>query len=346
MAENKIIYEKQYTRDFSIIMEEAWDYALTTGMEKRLGIKNTAGTYNVYYISDGVVEVWGSVEGSNWLLAEVLRKNKKNNKLIPTTLEWYNQLVESLNPIFKKGCVETIEELRVFLDQLYEAMVGFAIIYHTALDKRSPKAAYELALRMREEDILFDSSDKVIRASLLHIDPSLKGYETVILRKDVDTTIPNKQILVERKKHFVVIPGVVEEVITLQEFSAKNPEYTFIFDVVKESAEKELIGQIAFQGKVEGRVRIMKRKEQIHDMQEEEILVSPMTTPDFLPAMKKAAALVTDEGGITCHAAIVSRELQKPCVIGTKIATQVLHDGDLVEVDADKGIVKILEKHD
>ena len=56
--------------------------------------------------------------------------------------------------------------------------------------------------------------------------------------------------------------------------------------------------------------------------------------------MKKAAAFVTDGGGILCHAAIMARELKKPCVIGTKIATQVLKDGDLVEVDADKGIVR------
>lgn len=69
-----------------------------------------------------------------------------------------------------------------------------------------------------------------------------------------------------------------------------------------------------------------------------------MTTPDFVPAMKKAAAVITDEGGITCHAAIMSRELGIPCVIGTKIATKVLRDGDLVEVDAEKGVVRILKK--
>jgi pyruvate,water dikinase len=58
--------------------------------------------------------------------------------------------------------------------------------------------------------------------------------------------------------------------------------------------------------------------------------------------MKKAAAIVTDDGGITCHAAIVARELGKPCVIGTKIATQVFRDGDIVEVDADHGVVKLI----
>lgn len=69
-----------------------------------------------------------------------------------------------------------------------------------------------------------------------------------------------------------------------------------------------------------------------------------MTSPWYLPAMKKATAIVTDEGGITCHAAIVSRELKKPCIIGTKIATKVLKDGDLVEVDANKGIVRIIKQ--
>jgi pyruvate,water dikinase len=69
-----------------------------------------------------------------------------------------------------------------------------------------------------------------------------------------------------------------------------------------------------------------------------------MTTPDFLPAMQRAAAFVTDEGGIMCHAAIVARELKKTCIIGTKIATQVLHNGDLVEVDAEEGVVRIISK--
>ena len=66
-----------------------------------------------------------------------------------------------------------------------------------------------------------------------------------------------------------------------------------------------------------------------------------MTRPEFAPAMKNAVAVITDEGGITCHAAIVSRELKVPCVIGTKIATKILHDGDEVEVKADHGLVRI-----
>ena len=70
------------------------------------------------------------------------------------------------------------------------------------------------------------------------------------------------------------------------------------------------------------------------------ILVASMTTPELLPAIKKAAAIVTDEGGITSHAAIVSTEMHKPCIVGTKIATKVFKDRDFVEVDAEEGIAR------
>lgn len=68
-----------------------------------------------------------------------------------------------------------------------------------------------------------------------------------------------------------------------------------------------------------------------------------MTSPDYILAIKKAGAIVTDEGGLTCHVAIVSRELGIPCVIGTKTGTKMLKTGDKIEVDAEKGIVKKTE---
>lgn len=117
----------------------------------------------------------------------------------------------------------------------------------------------------------------------------------------------------------------------------------FIKDTFPPVADtKELRGTVASPGRAQGRVRLILSENQIEHLVEGEVLVTSMTDPDMVPAMKKAAAIVTDEGGITCHAAIVSRELGKPCVIGTKIGTKVLKDGDLVEVDATKGIVKKL----
>lgn len=106
----------------------------------------------------------------------------------------------------------------------------------------------------------------------------------------------------------------------------------------------ELKGQTACRGCVRGTVRVVSDPHNNRGFQDGDVLVTSMTRPEFVPIMKRAGAVVTNEGGITCHAAIVSRELSIPCIIGTKVATQVLHDGDLVEVDADNGIVRILER--
>lgn len=103
-------------------------------------------------------------------------------------------------------------------------------------------------------------------------------------------------------------------------------------------------GNTAFSGKVRGLVKVVLTSEEIKKVKRGDILVAVMTFPHFIAAMEKASAFVTDEGGILCHAAIVAREMNKPCIIATKIATKVLKDGDEVEVDANKGMVRILKK--
>ena len=107
----------------------------------------------------------------------------------------------------------------------------------------------------------------------------------------------------------------------------------------KDVRKDELHGITAYPGKVIGRVRI------IHDyrnsfLRKGEILVTGMTDPNFLPIIQKASAVVADNGGMLSHAAIAAREMKKPCVVGTKFATQIFKDGDMVEVDAGKGVVR------
>ena len=106
----------------------------------------------------------------------------------------------------------------------------------------------------------------------------------------------------------------------------------------------ELIGQTASPGKARGVVKIIEVVKDMPKMKQGDIMLSETTYPALVSAMKKAAAIVTNVGGLTCHAAIVARELKIPCVVGTKIATQILKDGDRVEVNADEGIVKIIKR--
>ena len=114
---------------------------------------------------------------------------------------------------------------------------------------------------------------------------------------------------------------------------------------------KEINGVSASPGRAEGEIAVVKEGnfEQLSKwskkFKEGQILVTEMTQPNMLPIMRKSCAIITDEGGLTSHAAIISREFGIPCIVGTHKATKVLKDGDLVKVDANKGTIRILKKN-
>lgn len=157
------------------------------------------------------------------------------------------------------------------------------------------------------------------------------------------TLLQVKESINRRKNQYYVI------------FSDKNKNYIICenikdINILKdimlpnvEAENKEIKGDIANPGKVRGKAKVILNIEDFHKMNSGDILVTTMTTPDFVILMQKSSAIVTEIGGLLSHAAIVSRELKKPCIIGTKIATKVIKDGDLVEVDADKGTVRIIK---
>lgn len=118
-----------------------------------------------------------------------------------------------------------------------------------------------------------------------------------------------------------------------------------LFDkLVKKEESNEVKGTVANLGRAKGVVKVLDSPRDIAKMNKGDILVASGTTPDYVPAMKIAGAIVTNEGGITSHAAIVSRELGVPCIIGTRNATKILKDGDIVEVDAENGVVKVIKQ--
>src|SRR3989344_803574 len=117
-------------------------------------------------------------------------------------------------------------------------------------------------------------------------------------------------------------------------------------EFIEENTEniKMLSGDCATPGRVRGSVAIVNMVADMAKMKNGNILVSTATSPNLVPAIKQAAAIITNAGGITCHAAIISRELNIPCIVGTRIATKVLANGDIVDVDATHGKVTIIKK--
>ncbi len=128
-----------------------------------------------------------------------------------------------------------------------------------------------------------------------------------------------------------------------------------VSEFIRDSSEKtkEVRGTIANRGMAQGRIKVIPSDyysdfsilaKLFSEMGEGDILIAETTSPELMPACKKAGAIVTDQGGLLSHAAIVSRELNIPCIVGTGNATEIFKNGDLVEVDGEKGIVKILNK--
>ena len=134
------------------------------------------------------------------------------------------------------------------------------------------------------------------------------------------------------------------ETVWSQKNKEKDSDDSGDENVVAEADAKVVVrGLPASPGLASGVVHVIDDPKDIDQFKQGEVLVTLMTSPDWVPAMKKAAAIITNNGGMTCHAAIVSREMQIPCIVGTEsrqtTATEVLKDGDVVTVDAKNGVV-------
>lgn len=149
--------------------------------------------------------------------------------------------------------------------------------------------------------------------------------------------LPGRQLLTKRQNGFAIFYlNGREKIIVGADFKKLKRQIT------AKLASSAIKGTSAYPGITKGRVKIIFDPAKAKDFKQGDILITGMTRPEFLPIMKKAAGFITDAGGILSHAAIVAREMKKPCIVGAEVATKVFKDGDMVEVDANKGIVRKL----
>lgn len=222
------------------------------------------------------------------------------------------------------------------------------------LPKISPDLLNRLKKGREATAELYPKVEKVIETAVKSIGKNKKlNFDSKLLKylslREMDVYLAKKRIskakveeLIKRRKgYFYLYIGNKKQEYILTDKKSLGVIYDK-FLKIKENGETELIqGRSVYPGKIRGIV--YKSIGRIKMLERKFVLVASMTHPKDIALIKKSSAIVTDEGGILSHAAIISRELQKPCVIGTKIATKVLKDGDKVEVDANKGIVRKLK---
>ncbi|HLD62279.1 MAG TPA: phosphoenolpyruvate synthase [Candidatus Norongarragalinales archaeon] len=153
--------------------------------------------------------------------------------------------------------------------------------------------------------------------------------------QDIEFAFEGKNIFIVQSRAITTLKNKgIETAKTLFENAPQNAS------VSAHGTGKVLLqGLPASPGIATGAVKIILDLSHLNKIQKVDILVTKMTTPDFVPAMKRATAIITDEGGMTAHAAIVSRELGIPCIVGSRKATSILSDGQVITVDAKRGVV-------
>lgn len=168
-------------------------------------------------------------------------------------------------------------------------------------------------IKMEYEDLIYLTSNEIVR--LLSNEMGVEDMHRIIKK---------------RRDYFVFY--LVDD-STVVSFEGKEYETFPIHDTaIPQSA---IIGKVAQRGRIIGSVKVVRSKEEIGKVNEGDIIVSPMTTPEMIGGLLKCAGIVTDEGGISSHAAQISREFNIPCIIGTINASNILKDGDVVEIVAE-----------
>ncbi|MGZ8719661.1 MAG: phosphoenolpyruvate synthase, partial [Aeromicrobium sp.] len=178
-------------------------------------------------------------------------------------------------------------------------------------DMRIPVPAEEQARRVLDDESLLDLARMAMDIERHYGCP-----------QDVEFALENDNIWIVQSR----------PITTLEDATDQGP--------TEESGTVLVSGLAAAPGVVSGVVRILKSPADGARLVDGEVLVAAMTNPDWVPTMRRAAALVTDSGGVTCHAAIIGRELHLPTIVATRNATTVLRDGEMVTVDGANGVVR------
>jgi phosphoenolpyruvate synthase/pyruvate phosphate dikinase len=238
-------------------------------------------------------------------------ENQRNRQI----KEMQNLLQELTPPDNIKRMIETLQEfifLRTYRMDIYGQSNYFIQPFLNEIASRASLATVELLYLTHLEVLEF-----------------LKGRQ-----------IPPKDEIKRRMSAFgfSIKNGIISPIL-----SGDDAHKLKKIELKEEESGTILKGNVASRGVAMGKVKIILSVKDIGKIEKGDILVAKMTTPDMTVGLGKASAIVTDEGGITSHAAIVSREFGIPCIVGTHNATKVLKDGDFIRVDAEKGTIEVIK---
>lgn len=338
------VYEKLFSRDFCLPSIEAWVRGESTNPKGWTDKRQPFLPYIITERSDDTVHFYYDLQGVEWVQNLLVKLARQDKNFILKIEKTVLQKLSFIKPTYERESAIDLTSLKRFLKKLEEGYPWFeAMWWFFQMEDESKVVGLDLKnlAKVRNlTDKLCNSSDTVIRKSLIKIYPELGDLSSTLKTEEIiSDAIPEKNELQRRDTKYFFSGRKL--------FTGSNKsEIEKVFKITLATAPfkkvRQLSGLTAYRGVVRGFVKRVMGHKQIGDVKEGEIMISPMTIPDFIPAIKKAAAIVTDEGGMLSHAAIVAREFGKPTVVGTETATKRLKDGDIVEVNATEGKVNLI----
>jgi len=343
---------KALTRDLPLFIAMAsYDKSLNVSVNKRMGfelIRNFVlfdrGTAMIYRDN----EDWYDKTPKLWQLATSNPEQMKNIK----SFVHDTRLV--ISELERTSALATFEYLDMLVKLVQQGVPGMIFAHWIPMQHEMGLAQYNpntlsyfCEARSDIEKFFSLASDKGYQfidtlSEQYDISSSLLKYATCMeLQKLIETSHLSLDNLQKRRAERFLFS---EDRIVVGENTINNylKKEGYWIEKTAPFSKNIIHGKTACAGKITGRVQVITCREQFHEFESGSILVAPMTSPEYTPLIAIASAIVTDEGGMLSHAAIVSREQNKPCIVGTKEASYVLENFQTVEVDADQGLVKIL----
>lgn len=348
-------------RDFSLLGSNIVLYAYTHLLQDYLGFS---------YRAVGVIGKQGKAHfmfNERYVArktGELLKRRFQNldELIFAPALEIFSRSKRGLSQcqkIIHQNPWQALEKILVFYSQYFLALGLYNSLWrylgnHGPKDRLSPQLFKRLEKERTMVAALYPKIEALIIALVKEIgkrknlDGDLLRYFTI---KEMERYLKNprlacsqEKILKIRRQGFYFLLTEKDEEFILTDRKNLKDIYNSFYRIDFDPQKRSFRGHCAYPGIAKGDVYNFDQSKKSNPPKSKYILVTAMTDPKNVALANNALAIITDEGGILSHAAIVSRELKIPCIIGTKIATQVLQNGNQVELDAHKGIIKVLKK--
>ena len=344
------IWIKRWAGSYTFISCDYWGKQYHSSLKKHLGI---GFDHCLFIHKQGVVSFFllkDEFHNFGKKMSEIAVKNPSRAK------KWLTALKENTDHItllMKKlmGKLPTFKEYEKFLFY-YNRHLPFHNFMKKTVDFL-PQQAGEVLLPLFKEarvysEHVYSDTERFFRG-LAKVIAKQSGYNhnnlTCLSQKELEKYLKTKKLPPEK---------ILKKRYKCSALLFKKGKSSFLFDEKVKKIEKQIFdtlhdnkndikGSIAYTGIATGIARIVLDPHKPGKFNNGDILVTGMTRPEFLPLVQKASAIVTDAGGVLCHAAIIARELKKPCIVGTEIATKLIKGGQTIRVDAENGVISVIK---